>query len=281
MILSPILSPNFYALASFFAFTIGLVSVIVFLNYVIPRKKLWVGEERISVADNRADPDLRHLLKSRRKTTAISLAITLACASFFIWTFTGGEAAAQRENGVQDQMARVQASATSHFVDPLTDSQLRDLAELKTTEIGIILPDGTALNIPFNYEPRLFLLTGASNFKAQTDTPIVNKGSTWSITADQQRVWTITAAIKKFQENTVTELTANYGILLDDKQLSELEIPDEAPETITRYGMTKLATSNGDDYLLVNATLIWDQEFKLISTPEGGTIQTELPRVSK
>lgn len=260
---------------------LGLAAAIVFLNYVIPRKELWVGEKRISVAKNRADPDLRRTLKFRRKTAIINSIVVLACASFFIWTFAGGEDRAQAEHQTQKQMIRVQTSAAPYFVAPLTDSQLRDLAASKIAEIAVTLPDGTSLNVPFKYEFGGFLLPNGSQLRAQTTTPIIDKGSIWRVTANQQREWIGVAAIQKFKDDTIAELTANYGILLDDKQSFELEIPDKSPETLTRYGTTKLATASGDDYLLVNATLIWDQEFKLISAPEGGTVQTELPRVKQ
>lgn len=92
-------------------------------------------------------------------------------------------------------------------------------------------------------------------------------GRDFPVAIDQQLLWLVGG----MAEDT-------YGIDLEAGQLEELRVPKALPTEPAEFGTTPVVLSLGDgEYLRLDATLIWDGEFKLVGPVESNTL-TELPR---
>lgn len=92
-------------------------------------------------------------------------------------------------------------------------------------------------------------------------------GRDFPVAIDQQILWLVGG----LAEDT-------YSIDLEAEQLEELRVPKMLPTEPAEYGTAPVVLSSGDgEYLRLDATLIWDGEFKLVGPIESNTL-TELPR---
>ncbi len=172
-----------------------------------------------------------------------------------------------------EQAQSYQSYSAEAFVNALSQDEAFALAAGRTASVTrlVILPDGGEREVafvPFQASgpgPVTVPLVPATS---EDDRTLSEAG--WEPDADAQRQWKANAEVGDLIERT-------YGIRLDSNQRERLRIPDEAPETLTRYGSTRLTFPSTGGYFDGEVTLIWDGEFKLIGS-EGTDRAAELTR---
>lgn len=269
------LDPALYRFFMIFGTILMLINLFVLICHLVPLRTVYIpktateGARVAEVSEERNHPAVKEKLRKRRRVAAISLMLTLVFAGYFLWTEVSGENRLQNEVAIQARMELIEDEYGSYFIE-LTEDQLRSLAAGEITDLPVVFEDGTLRDVSFSYSFQ-FRLAGFALLPQETVKPLIVKDSSWVIPAEQQRIWLLQASV-------VELVNERYGIPLTGDQVEALQVPAEAPSGLTRYGTIPLTLPGSGGYSNIEATLIWDNGFKLIGIPEGGTVQEELPR---
>lgn len=161
-------------------------------------------------------------------------------------------------------LAQDSTHVTKYFLD-MSDAEAQPVFEEgKTVTASVIGMDGQAhdVKIRLDTSPLMSAITPVGGAEIRE-----TFGRHFPVSVEQQLLWLVGGLAEDA-----------YGIDLEEEQLEELRVPKTLPTEPAEYGTAPVVLSLGNgEYLRLDATLIWNGEFKLIGPVESNTL-IELPR---
>lgn len=271
-----VLDPFLYGFLLVFSYLFGGIALIVLICYsVFSSNHIWVmGEEKgqgtvkVSLKGKPTHPEAKEELRYRRTWKLVLSVLVALAATFLLWSTLSGETARQDAASHQIRLNTVREFAEGYLLDAPTDEQVEKLSNSEPVSLPIAFSDGTIQQVELTYGNWFW---GSSYLLVDESVEgYVAKGDLISFPTELQRAWQLQGLIRD-------KISERYGLSLTEDQITELELPSEIPSTLTRYGSIPLTLAAQDGYINIEATLIWDGDFKLVGIPGGDAELQELP----